>query len=250
MFLKRQAHAKYKSSLSLNDYRHFSLYRTQYTFLSKKCHREFIARSKFHLKQNPRSFWKFMRKHRSSSFIPASMLHEGITSTNSLQTANLFSSYFSSVFSLVSLTPTPISSSFPQFFLPSNVQLSVIDVHKSLISLRGNKSLGPNGIQGDFLFNLRDIIAWPLSLLFNKSLATGTFPAILKIGSITPILKSGDSSYISNYRPITILPHISKLLKTIVLHTIRPSLNHVLLPEQHGFRPNRSTLTCNLVFTS
>lgn len=56
----------------------------------------------------------------------------------------------------------------------------------------------------------------------------------------------GDSTDVTNYRPITTLPHLSKLFETLVLNSIRSSLNHILVDEQHGFRQGRSIVTCNL----
>jgi hypothetical protein len=73
---------------------------------------------------------------------------------------------------------------------------------------------------------------------------------VWKTSSITPVFKSGDPSLVSNYRSISILPHISKLLESIVYTNIKRSLNHILVADQHGFRPEKSTTTCTLAFTS
>ncbi|MBO8614397.1 hypothetical protein INO66_13420, partial [Staphylococcus aureus] len=63
-----------------------------------------------------------------------------------------------------------------------------------------------------------------------------------------PVLKSGDASLVTNYRPISILSHIAKLFESLVLNNIQPSVNRLLMEEQHGFRSGRSTTTCNAVF--
>ena len=59
---------------------------------------------------------------------------------------------------------------------------------------RNIKSVGPDGIQVDFLYKLRSVLAEPLWLLFRRSIDSGIFPSALNIGSIRPILKSGDST--------------------------------------------------------
>ena len=59
-------------------------------------------------------------------------------------------------------------------------------------------------------------IAPILSHIFNRSLATGTVPSLLKIAKIDPIFKSGDNQIFSNYRPISILLSISKILEKIM----------------------------------
>ncbi|KAF0706704.1 Uncharacterized protein FWK35_00029231 [Aphis craccivora] len=90
---------------------------------------------------------------------------------------------------------------------------------------------------GDFLYKLRSVLAEPLWLLFRRSIDSGIFPSAFNFGSIRPILKSGDSIDVSNYCPITILPHLSKIFETLVLNSIRSPLNHILIDEQHGFHP-------------
>lgn len=79
-----------------------------------------------------------------------------------------------------------------------------------LNSLCNIKSVGPDEIQGDFSFKLRDVIAWPFFRLFQKSLTSGVLPTALKIGTIASILKSSDPKMFSNYHPITIISHYFK----------------------------------------
>jgi len=57
-----------------------------------------------------------------------------------------------------------------------------------------------------------------IAIIINKSLATGVAPDILKIAKVIPIYKSKDSQHYANYRPISLLPVISKLLGKVV-HT-------------------------------
>ena len=87
------------------------------------------------------------------------------------------------------------------------------------------------------------VIAAPLAQLFNYTFLLGIFPASLKIAKIIPIYKSGDKTDVSNYRPISILSPISKILeKFIHVRTINFFNKHsVLLPTQYGFRANHST---------
>jgi hypothetical protein len=250
VFEKNCAHAKYKSSLSLVDYRKYSSCRARYKYLSRTCYRSFIACTETSLVQNPRSFWNFVRKNRSSPTIPESVQFETKISHCIKDSAHLFSKFFSSVYSLPTVSNPITSLPSTSFDLPSHIQISVDDVHCALTRFRNNKSIGPDGIPADFLYNLRDVLSFPLHLLFQKSLIEGKFPSILKIGSITPILKTSDPANVSNYRPISVLCHIAILFETLVLNNIRPAVNHILINEQHGFRPGRSTTTCNLVLSS
>lgn len=67
---------------------------------------------------------------------------------------------------------------------------------------------------------------------------------------MTPIHKSGNSSDVKNYRPILIISHIAKLFESLVYSRIKRSLNHIIIDEQHDFRPGKSTITSIFVFTS
>jgi len=120
-------------------------------------------------------------------------------------------------------------------------------VFHKITCLRNVTSIGPDGISGDFLYNLRHVISFLLWALFRLSLDQGIFPEIWKISLLVHILKSNNTSEIENYRPKAILSHISKIFEALFLNGIQPSVNRsVLADEQHGFRPGRSTVTCNI----
>jgi len=79
----------------------------------------------------------------------------------------------------------------------------------------------------------------------------GEFPNAWKLAIVSPLFKSGDRKMISNYRPISILPVISKVLEKWVSQQIRDHLNNSLCslhPLQFGFRSNYSTETANCYF--
>jgi len=119
-----------------------------------------------------------------------------------------------------------------------------------LKSLKNTYSNGPDEISAQCLYNCRFSIAYPIYLLFRRSLDLGIFPKVWKISSIAPVLKSGDASDIQNYRPISIIPHIGKLFESIVYSRIKRSLNHLIISEQHGFRSHKSTVTSGVAFSS
>ena len=56
--------------------------------------------------------------------------------------------------------------------------------------------------------------------LFNQSLNTNTVPSLWKISNVCPILKSGDASLLSNYRPVSLLNNIEKILEIIIFKHI------------------------------
>jgi hypothetical protein len=155
--------------------------------------------------------------------------------------------YFFSVFSDNQLNLDTSSLGIKTFDLPNNVNFIVENVYKHLSDLHGHWSIEPNGLSSEYLYQLKNIIAFPLWTFFIRSLEEGIFPSILKFSSVTPVHKSGELFNVSNYRPISIQSHISKIFELLVLHCIQPSINKILMEEQHGIRLGRSTITFNLV---
>ncbi|KAL4082761.1 hypothetical protein QTP88_029634 [Uroleucon formosanum] len=231
-------------------FKHFLLLRAHYKYLSKKLYREFVDRTELSINANPSNFWKFIKKQRFNSDIPKTLTLNGASSSNEQDAGDMFAIYFKSVYSCEVVNDDVSDLKILSFDLPNNAYFTVDDVFHSLSTLSGAKNVGPDGLPGVFLFQLRSIIAYPLFLLFRRSLDEGIFPTILKFSSVTPVHKSGVKSDISNYRPISIQSHLSKLFESLVLNSIKPSVNNILIEEQHGFRPGRSTTTCNLVFSN
>jgi len=82
-----------------------------------------------------------------------------------------------------------------------------------------------------------------LSKLFNKCMTTGEFPDSWKIAHITPIPKVHSPSSSSEYRPISVLPVLSKLFEKILYHRVYSYLteHNLIDKKQYGFRENHST---------
>jgi len=239
LFLKKKAHIKFKTSSNAHDYREYSLLRARFKYESKICLQRHFKRIESSLISNPGG--NSLKTKRSLSAIPKEVSYRGTTSTNEQEAEYLFSMYFSSVFSDNQLNLDTSSLGIKSFDLPNNVNFTIENVYKHLTDLHGKWSIGPDGLSGEYLYQLRNIITVPLWTLFKRSLEE---PSFLKLSSVTPVYKSGELSNVSNYRPISIQLHISKIFELLVLHCIQPSINKILMEEQHGFRPGRSTITC------
>lgn len=248
---KKRAHAIFKRSKLSCDYSTFSELRAKCKRLSKLDYQSYIKKTENSIILDPSVFWKFTKNLSQRNSIPSTLRLNNVTADTPRDSANLFSKYFSSVFNTSSSSPSdfPKSNVYP-YELPSNCYFTLDDVHRALNSLKNNISNGPDGISARMLFNCRDSFVYPLFLLFRRSLDEGIFPAVWKTCSVTPVFKSGDPSLISNYRPISILPHIAKLFESIIYSSIKRNLNHILVDDQHGFRPGKSTVTCTLALTT
>ena len=120
---------------------------------------------------------------------------------------------------------------------------SVQMVQNLLHNIDSRKATGADGIPGLLLKKCAPILAPSLTAIFTASLAAGELPQAFKQADITPVYKSGDRETASNYRPISLLPIVSKLLEKIVLTQLKAILaSNSLLPEiQFAYRANPST---------
>ena len=75
-----------------------------------------------------------------------------------------------------------------------------------------------------------------ITMLFNKFLRLGIFPGDWKLANIVPIFKKGKRDFVENYRPISLLPVISKVLERCVLAGLRDHLSHLISRVQHGLK--------------
>lgn len=90
-----------------------------------------------------------------------------------------------------------------------------------------------------------DLIAPSLKYIYNLSLTSATFPSEWKIAKVVPLFKSGKKGQVRNYRPISILPVVAKIVEKEVHRQIYSYVveHNLLHPSQHGFRQKRSTQT-------
>ena len=105
-----------------------------------------------------------------------------------------------------------------------------------------HKSSGWDGISNCMLKELKGVLCHPLSILFNRSLSTGFFPSIFKKADVTPLHKKGITNESTNYRPISLLLTMSKILEKIIYKHVYTFLDtsHQLYQSQYGFRTNHS----------
>ena len=118
------------------------------------------------------------------------------------------------------------------------------EVQIILKSLPVGRATDPDEINNVILRELAEVLASPLACLFNQSLSPGTVPDIWNIAHVCPVPKGGESSLLSNYRPISLLSNLDKSMERVVFkHRYDHFLvNETLTPLQSGFIPGDSTV--------
>jgi len=141
------------------------------------------------------------------------------------------------------------SVSLPQEFRTSTNAIGPLtflpeDVYKILSTLDINKATGSDGIGNHLLREAAVPLAQPLAELLNFSLSLGIFPTAWKVAQVVPIFKKNDPLLCTNYRPISLLPCLSKVFEKLLFDHIFSYLktNRLLTANQSGFVPGDSTV--------
>ena len=116
------------------------------------------------------------------------------------------------------------------------------------MSLDIHKAMGVDGIGPQILKYCSTVIYKLLHHLFSLSISQHYIPAQWKIHLLTPVFKSGDKAAVTNYRPISLLCSVSKLLERLVYNHLIDFIFSAISSSQFGFLPNRSTLQQLLTF--
>ena len=120
--------------------------------------------------------------------------------------------------------------------------ITVFDVGKSISQMKNKCSFGHDGISAFFLKLSLPYIVEPLTFIYNLILRHGSFPNALKKAKVVPLPKSRDLSDPNNFRPISLLPMLSKPIEKHVHRHLNMFLesNNLFYPLQSGFRNRHS----------
>ena len=121
-----------------------------------------------------------------------------------------------------------------------------------LKNIEPTKASGIDNISGRFLKDAAPVLAKPITQLCNLSIKLSSFPTRCKIAKLKPIYKKGCKTDPQNYRPISLLPLVSKVFEKIIHDQTQNYLskNKILCKFQSGFRSSYSTNSCLVYLTN
>ena len=209
---------------------------------------------------NSKMLWNTIKKliPKNNSSVSSVRTHAGFTTSNK-ETADQFNSYFTSIGNTLAsrfkfddtvkfdhCNTNDINNNTDKDNDHFKFDIITPDfVFDEICNFSGNKSSGIDNVCMRLLKLAAPIVCHPLAYICNLSLFTSHFPSKWKVAKVTPIYKDGDKSDVSNYRPISVLPILSKILERVVHDQLYEYLTrkNILHPCQSGFRSNHSTNT-------
>ena len=163
-----------------------------------------------------------MNKQSNKTSIPSIISHNTKITKNCKEIADAFCDYFTNVGHDYARKIPKSRKPFQHYLKNPNPQtmfLSPTDSEEILVilnNLKPKNSSGHDNLNSKFLKAIKHEIKEPLSKLINQSLTSGIFPDVFKMAEVVPIYKNKSRDELQNYRPISLLPTLSKILEKII----------------------------------
>ena len=119
-------------------------------------------------------------------------------------------------------------------------EIEILQITKQM---KRTMSSGIDGVSSNLAKDIMPFLSLPFSHICNLSMSTAIFPDSMKLSKVVPIYKNGDVNALCNYRLISLLPTLSKILERIVYNRLYSHLTmqKAIVNQQFGFRSNHST---------
>ena len=195
--------------------------------------------------------WKIlneMRHKRRTSSFPNYIELNGQCITDRRIILSKFNEYFTNIAKKLNESKSPNDYKDYRKFMKNRVEKTIFfdeidssEIDKIIHQLNPNKS---SDISPRILKLYRGIISPYLATLLNNCVYGGIFPDKLKVARVIPLFKAGDRGNISNYRPISLLPVLSKIFEKLIHKRLVSFLDkhQVIYRKQFGFRKQHSTI--------
>lgn len=245
---KKRSHKMYKITGDIAYYYQFAALRSQCSQLRNTCFNEYINRTENNISSDPKSFWKYINDKKKSYRLPSVLHYDNKSANNNNDVVNLFSSYFSTIYSNEQVNYVPNYNHKLNCVNISSYSIDIKEIIDHLLHAQDKLSIGPDGIPLYLLKKCLFTIAIPLQILFNLSLNSGIFPCFWKEGFLIPIHKAGPKDNVKNYRAVCNQSEIPKLFDYLISKKLMWDTKSIINSDQHGFLSGRSTTTNLLIY--
>ena len=229
-------------------------YRNTLTRLKRASKKQYYASKCKEHSTNLKKLWQIInqvtRKANNKTEIIDIIKVDNIEYSNPNKIANLFGSYFSTIGSkLAGKINRPDKTAKEYLSKIKRCKNTMYcspktekDIAKIIDSLPNKNSSGIDSYSNKLVKKLKYGIVKPLTMIINSSLKLGQFPDLMKIAEVVPLLKTGSTQLLNNYRPVSLLVVMSKVLEKCIYSQVMSHLdkNKILYDSQYGFRAKRS----------
>ena len=220
-------------------------------YFAKLHHDQKVAEKLENPNTNSKEYWhltKLLYGNKVKSGIP-SIIDNNKVYSDSESKANLFNQHFAEKSQLPNILPGLPEFSYVTDARLDSIHMDVTDTVKILKNLNTAKANGPDNISNKILKNLAESLAHPLTKLCNMSLSSAVFPDRWKEAHVTPVFKKNDKQNKTNFRPISLLANLGKVLERFVFIVLyKYCMTHNLLTWRNsGYKLMDSTVN-QLVF--
>ncbi|MCG7868088.1 MAG: reverse transcriptase family protein [Candidatus Thiodiazotropha taylori] len=213
---------------------------------AKKKHNEKLA-SELKDTENSKSWFKLsahlLNPNSDKHSIPYLETDNILAETNT-EIAEVLNNYFTEQSTVDDSNATLPNHVIPSYPTLESIHISDQDVKDSISLLKVNKAPGPDLISPKLIKEGVDQLKAPLREIYNKSLHLQQFPDPWKDANVTPVYKKDSPTNPSNYRPISLLSCLGKLMERCIHKHISNYLkqNNIITPFQSGFQSGDSTI--------
>ena len=253
--MRNKLYKKYRRHPTKDAWEHYRTQRNIVTKLKRVTIKRFCADSASNA-STPNSFWKNLKPLLPSAGREVSQDDIHLIDDGKVikEPSNFFNSFFSTpVLDQPALklkqeefsTHNSISSiSSRDFKLNFSFQPARVSYIQSVLDrIKCNKSCGPDNIMPKILKYSAPSIAVHLTKLLNLCISTSTWPTEWKLSHVTPVFKKDDATLVSNYRPISVLFIIPKILEKVIFDQLYDVFKPLFSSNMSGFLRGHSCYT-------
>ncbi|NNK28926.1 MAG: RNA-directed DNA polymerase, partial [Flavobacteriaceae bacterium] len=258
---RRRKHALRKEvALGKSDCLIYKKYLKLYNKLIREAKRVWYAEAINESWGNGRKIWNLVNeatnRNKQKESLPTEMIDSDTKFTGKEEIANKFNQFYTEIGPNLANKICSNTSYTDYLKTPAQSKLKLQQINEEELEnifkdLKPKRSAGYDEISNHLLKTLQQEISKPLLYLVNRSISQGIVPDFWKMAKIIPIHKKGDKKDFGNYRPISLLPTISKILEKVVTKQLNQYLedNNLLHNLQFGFRKKHETTHALLKFT-
>ncbi len=222
---------KARASGSISDWKYFCHLRNKCLVSIRNAKSHYYVTSLSDCSGNPSKFWRTIKtlSNRLTSSLPTQISQGSIFISDKNEQCDLFNRHFIAAGDIFHTT-SPVGNSNPTFANTSPHSFffrpfTRSEVLSALCSLDPRKPTGADHLNTRLLILAAPFIVDILLHIFNLTLLTGCIPNIWKTAFVTPLHKSGPTNELNNYRPISKLPCLTKILERLISNQIRSFLS-------------------------